>query len=243
MEALTGVESEHPLEPREPRSVQAKRPPIAKIFNDWRGVVIVGIAAFLIILLAVWFSKRPVPPTESESADAPHGQHPAPGSAQPGRTSSPVGSGGITPVAPESAPDPVKSSLHAPEIALPSERNSTARPEPVPSSPEESSETAEENIRLPQPDALPNQADEAEISSLAEEEKTIAEPVRRSGQAEELRQRMEAAQSIAAERRTSTAMHSEPESTVTEARRLNVSRDYVELRNRIAELRRKIEKS
>ncbi|MCE2502802.1 MAG: hypothetical protein J4G05_01900 [Chlorobi bacterium] len=98
--------------------------------------------------------------------------------------------------------------------------------------------------------------DTEELIEVEEPSTTASEPhaqtrdpetQRSSRQADQLRQRMEAATANAQEPEDSSGQKemSGPnnETTISEARKLNVSRDYVELRNRIAELRHRIDSS
>lgn len=250
--------------PEERNADEGRRPPIARIFDDWRGIVLVAIAAILIIWLAVWFSRRPVPPQGSQDHEPHRRDHPpappreeAPrtGTTGPPPTTASTIAAPPAPVRPappapttvskeheersSAAPDPIISSLHAPEI-IPSPQRDEKKETAPPSG----------TIQLPQPDALPDQASETEVKKMDREAERASEPepaARVSTQAEQLRRRMEAATSVASMGSTTAqgahTGQAEHESTVTEARRLNVSRDYVELRNRIAELRRRIEES
>lgn len=226
------------------------RPPIAKIFDDWRGILLVGIAALLIIALAVWFSRRPVRPDTTASQDHPPAHPPAP-TAPPAAPLPPQAvaerqAGSQTPA--ETIPEPQVSVMHSPEISAPA----TSTHDVIP--------PKEEAGQLPKPDALPDDASEVDVyRARAEAAGTEPQPQptnvttgrdssrRGSAQADQLRQRMEAARSgvsqAPAAKPSAVQESVEHESTITEARRLNVSRDYVELRNRISELRKRIDES
>lgn len=228
------------------------RPPIAKIFDDWRGILLVGIAAVLIIALAVWFSRRPVRPDGSASHDHSSAPpvHPAP-AAPPAAPVPPQAvaerqAGVETP--PATVPDPHVSAMHSPGISAPATSTHDVMP------------PKEDAGQLPKPDALPDDASEADVYR-ARAEAAGTEPTpqptnvttgrdssrRGSAQADQLRQRMEAARSgvsqAPAVKPSAVQESAEHESTITEARRLNVSRDYVELRNRISELRKRIDEA
>lgn len=215
---------------------------LSELFDDWRGIALVVLAALFIVVLAVWFSRRPSelsqkpldetspppPPThgitESESAATPATEpvaapateaEPATATEEPGQEIS----------------SPLTSSMQTPEIAPVAE---SIQEEPI------APVTKPDEVELPRPDAFPAKQ---EMTSAVEEPSETTEGSRRqSSQAEQLRQRMAHAQSgetqstVAKNHETSPA--GDDESTLNEARRLHVSRDYVELRNRISELKK-----
>lgn len=271
------VDSKQAAAENVPATDDSNRPPIAKIFDDWRGILLVAIAALLIIVLAFWFSRRPVAKVGTESQKTVHHDHHSHHHThQPPQVSQeratepvqtpviatppsppPVATEPIAPVRteqavqPEAAPEAVISATHSPEITTPPQQ-------PLHDVVEQ--KRTEENAQLPQPNALPDHADGAEVyqthaeATAIEPEGEKKEPTpstnasrRGSAQADQLRQRMEAARSNTSQAPTvkpaAAIEQTEHESTITEARRLNVSRDYVELRNRIADLRKRIEES
>ncbi len=232
----------------ESKSETGEKTSLSNLFDDGTGIALVILAALLIILLAVWFSRRPAKPAGQSTTESAAGPPPVPthGSTIPSETQTTTAVEAPaeeevhatattgTPPQPETQ-SPITSSMQTPAIAPPIETESA---EAAPSSATPATDEVPESVQLPQPDALPIEP-EVQAPEVTK---------RKSSQAEQLLQRMEKAQSR--ETQTPTTKSPSPsstddddESTLTEARRLHVSRDYVELRNRIAELRRRIDES
>ena len=209
---------------------------LSDLLKDSKGILLLVLAAIVIIGLATWFARKPAS-VEQESQSSDNTSSPEPKlSPQP-----PVKTPEVTTPPNEPAKDVLEStdprtaSVVAPEIILDTkeivEDNKT---------PEEPSD-----ITLPKPDALPTETPETEAeenNEPAEEDANAEQASRSSTQADMLRQRMATATTQSQGETDSPVVEAKPEdeSTISKARKLNVSRDYVELRNRIAELRQRI---
>lgn len=185
--------------------------------KDWRGIALIAGAALLILLLATWFMRRGNGPRTVETSASRQAKVEA-RNAEAGE-----------PVA-ETVAEPL------------SERVAEPAPEP----------TSARTI-VPPPVAP---IDERQETPPTKPEATTTERTRLSAQAEQLRRRVEGADketaaevareaaakeapatTVSASAEEATPASPAGESTISQARRLNVSRDYVELRDRLAAIR------
>ncbi len=151
--------------------------------------------------------------------------------------------------------------LHAPSVMSPPlvhSHEERDQAEEAGKTEDDKDNTALENQELPEPDTEPVQDDaiapvetredediEAEPPALKEDEVSDQTEQRGSVQGDELRKKMEDArrtgESAPATKDTSISQAQGESSTISEARRLQVSRGYVELRDRISALREQLE--
>ncbi|MGE3802568.1 MAG: hypothetical protein AB7H80_16250 [Candidatus Kapaibacterium sp.] len=227
-----GTADEVKLEPAQSNSRH-----IGDLLKSWKGLLLIGLVALVVIGLAIWFARKP-----EESKKEPQEEK-----------KRPEEEAIHTPFVRE---EPTSLSERNPDNAnVTSERREAddsaimhleIPPVPEPEKPIESDPAPP--TELPKPDAEPPSPNE-DVAVLSSESDSIKEKnnqgSRASSQADQLRQKMAAtsAESSGVQRREGKggAESTDDATTISEARKLNVSRDYVELRNRIADLRKKIE--
>ncbi len=180
---------------------------VGTLLKSWKGLLLIGLIALVVIGLAVWFARKPEPERKRPEEAKP----------QENRTPETTTGTSESPTTTVAAEPPPGSETHIP--------SGTALPESELPSPRE--EVHPEYITQPE-----------SVSRTPSGERT-------SAQAEQLRRRMTSTPGESPGERKAEqnvrADEGDDESTISEARKLNVSRDYVELRNRIAALRQKID--
>ena len=210
---------------------------IGDLLKSWKGLLLIAIVALVVIGLAIWFARKPEEskkelPEEKERPEEEATHSPFEREEETSLSERSTDNANVSNERRESN----VSAITPPEIPL----------VPVPETPIESAPSPA--TELPKPDAEPPSSIES-VAVLPTENDSIKEKTyrasRASSQADQLRKKMAAtsAEGSREERREENAgtERTEDETTISEAQKLNVSRDYVELRNRIADLRKKIE--